>query len=571
MRKVILEIGSPNVAEISNPNFKMLRDICTEYQTLQPVRLPDGNEVLEKKPNKEGGFTYVYPDFSYRKFKQDGKPVDDNPTGRIKLCQAATGKISPAFGKDMLSAVAELKQQNRGYVELTSEIIGKVVSGEYKPIDLNTLNKEVFPRPNTWFLYNKTGIQQSLANIAKVVEDGIKKYGWTFTAPDDVDLRQQASFLGVEVPQLLEDSDVKAWAAIQYPKTPLGNVKIYPLNADTKKTNNTSKDKCKLEIKKLSDLSVCNQKPAGRGNCTGKIKQMGGELVTLKKTVAGCLSDGKMFRQFLGIGLKSEINRIGNPDSPDYDAQLGVGRELENLRQNAAADGVTLPVNESYDTRLKKLVREHLMRLSNSKKKSTITSKKVVREHFLKIVNSKMNKTDKINRIVTEGYFMINSGVNEKLINEEFSWLSNLLGIGGKGIITTFKTNIVKKLIDKFIPGGSDSWLGGIVANSIGSIPLGDYFNGNILKCDFVSDAITRGITSEVLTKVQENKDLTGGFYDVIKNSMAEYIDDTPFFNAVQKGISNMICPYMEDISGSLGKAFSSVGGDIKKEFTGSK
>ena len=102
---------------------------------------------------------------------------------------------------------------------------------------------------------------------------------------------------------------------------------------------------------------------------------MGGELVTLKKTVAGCLSDGKMFRQFLGIGLKSEINRIGNPDSPDYDSQLGVGRELENLRQNAAADGVTLPVNESYDTHLKKLVREHLTRLSNSKKKSTITNK----------------------------------------------------------------------------------------------------------------------------------------------------------------------------------------------------
>ena len=108
---------------------------------------------------------------------------------------------------------------------------------------------------------------------------------------------------------------------------------------------------------------------------------------------------------------------------------------------------------------------------------------------------------------------MINSGVNENLINEEFGWLSNLLGLGGKGIITTFKTNIIKKLINKFIPGGSDSWLGGIVANSIGAIPLGDYFNGNILKCDFVSDAITRGVTTEVLTKVQQNKDLKGGFY----------------------------------------------------------
>ena len=32
-----------------------------------------------------------------------------------------------------------------------------------------------------------------------------------------------------------------------------------------------------------------------------------------------------------------------------------------------------------------------------------------------------------------------------------------------------------------------------------------------------------------------------------------------------------MICPYMDDISGSLGKAFSNLGGDIKKEFTGGK
>jgi hypothetical protein len=157
------------------------------------------------------------------------------------------------------------------------------------------------------------------------------------------------------------------------------------------------------------------------------------------------------------------------------------------------------------------------------------------------------------------------------LIKEEFEWLSNLLGIGGKGVISTFKTNIAKKLIDKFIPGGSDSWLGGIVANSIGNIPLGDYFNGNILKCDFVSKEITKSISEEVLTKVQQNKDLTGGFYDVIKNSLMEYIDDTPFFNKIQEGVSAMICPYMEDISGSLGKAFGSVTGDLKQEFTGTK
>jgi hypothetical protein len=566
MKKVISEIGSPGVQEIKQPNLTLLRDLCPDYAALPAKRLPDGFEVLVKQPNKIGGFTYIYPDFSYRVYQSDGKPAADNHTGRIKLCQEATGKVSPTFGPDMQSAVNALKQKNRGLVELSSDIVGKISTGEYKPVDLSTLDKVTFSTPNKWFLYEKTGIKTSSANIPQSIETIVNKYNLTFSMPDDIEeQRDKAVYLVNEIPALRDNSDVKKWAIQQ--KIPIDQVKVWKTAAY--KEQNIDKGDCKDKIRELAKLSVCNQKPAGRGNCTATIKKMGAELDKLKKKVAGCLSDGKKFRQFMGIGLKSEINRLANTESSEYDNELGVGRELEAYRQNASGEGVTL--NESYDRHLKQLVREHLTRLSNSKKKSVITNKKVVREHFLKIVNSKINKTEKINRIVSEGYSMINSGVNEKLINEEFEWLSNLLGIGGKGVISTFKTNIAKKLIDKFIPGGSDSWLGGIVANAIGNIPLGDYFNGNILKCDFVSKEITKSISEEVLTKVQQNKDLTGGFYDVIKNSLMEYIDDTPFFNKIQEGVSTMICPYMDDISGSLGKAFGSVTGDLKQEFTGTK
>lgn len=566
MRKVILEVGPATVTAVNDPNLKALVDLCPEYKDLQPGTTKDGYQVLVKNPNAEGGVTYIYPNYTFRRFKKDGTP-SDKPTGSVKLCEAATGKISPAFGPDQRAKVEELKKTNK-YVELSSEIIGKIPN-EYKPIDLSTLDPGKFKQPNTWFLYEKVGVYSENVNIPEVVESAIKKYNKTFIKPKDIDKLNMAEKIATAAPALLRNKDVMDWAAKQYPGKPLGDILVYPVEAEagTKQLNPANKEACKPKIKKLYGLSVCNQKPQGRGNCSAQIKQMGSELDKLKKEVAQCLSNGLMFRQFMGIGLKKEVNVLGNTESPDYDNQLGVGREIAALSGNDAGSGYS--VNESYDRHLRKLIRENLMIIA--KKKSTLNNKTVIRERFLKIANSKLNKTDKINRIVSEGYLMVNSGVNKKLINEEFSWLSNLLGLGGEGVISTFKTNIAKKIIDKFIPDGSKSWLGGIAANAIGNIPLGDYFNGNILKCDFVSGEITKSITEEVVTKVQQNKDLNGGFYDVIKNSLVEYIDDTPFFNKIQEGISNMICPYMEDISGSLGKAFGHLTDEVKNEFTGSK
>lgn len=571
MRRVILEtLTPPVVTEVRNEQLIKLRDLCPEYANL-PAAMVDKQEVLVKNPNSIGGYTYIFPNYTYKKYGKDGNPAPNNPIGSLKVCPAAAGLKPKKFGPDQEKMVQYLIS-SKGYVRYSDDIIGKIPT-IYKPIDLYTIDNQKFNTPNTWFLYEKAAVESTRSNVPDSVENFAKEQGVSFNIPASVEEQYKtARKLGERAPLLLKVKTVVDWAAKQYPGVPLGDVIVYEVapKKGEKTFNPKDKESCKIKIKELYKLSVCNQKPEGRGNCSAQIKQMGSELDKLKRNVAGCLTNSLMFRQFMGIGLKKEVTVLGNTESPDYDNELGVGREIVALRSNAAGEGQNLPMNESYDRHLKKLVRENLMMLSN-KKKSTITNKKVIRERFLKIANSKLNKTDKINRIVSEGYLMINSGVNEKLINEEFSWLSNLLGIGGEGVISTFKTNIAKKIIDKFVPDGSKSWLGGIAANAIGNIPLGDYFNGNILKCDFVSNEITKSVTEEVLTKVQQNKDLNGGFYDVIKNSLVEYIDDTSFFNKIQEGISNMICPYMKDISGSLGKAFGHLTDEVKNEFTGSK
>ena len=320
MRKVIIEQASPGVQEIVNPNLKALRDLCPDFANLKPVRLEDKTEVLEKRPNKIGGFTYVYDDYSYRQFKADGKPADANPTGRIKLCPEMTGKIGPALGPDMKSAIASQKDKYRGYVELSSDIIGKIGTGEYKAMDLYDIDRQVFPEKNKWFLYNKVGIKTSSANMPQSIENGVNEKNLTFTQPDSIkDRVDKATTLGVEIPYVLQDKDAIAWAAKQYPGIPIGNIKVWKTAAY--KEQNIDKGNCKTKIKDLAKLSVCNQKPVGRGNCANTVKKMGTKLFDLKKEVAGCLSDGKKFRQFMGIGLKSEINRIANVNSPEYESE----------------------------------------------------------------------------------------------------------------------------------------------------------------------------------------------------------------------------------------------------------
>jgi hypothetical protein len=243
---------------------------------------------------------------------------------------------------------------------------------------------------------------------------------------------------------------------------------------------------------------------------------------------------------------------------------LGVGDEIARLKRDSSPFGLLNKVNtaqnqanmnESIDDYLKSVLRKKLTVLSESKKKSVITTKEF-KNHI---------------RTIDEAFESLNTG--KRSINEDGlkDMLSGALGYGGEGIISYFKERLAKSIIDKFVPGGSDTWLGGVISTSIGNIKVGDYLNGNILKCEFVVKELAKGIGENAINQFADKKGLTGGFYDVLRNSVVEVVDDNPFVQSLEKGLSTVLCPVLGKLGSMLGGLFGSLGTELKKEFIPSK
>ena len=312
--------------------------------------------------------------------------------------------------------------------------------------------------------------------------------------------------------------------------------------------NKLDKKLCKSAIKTLSKAQACsrgnNKGFFGTKNCQSALNNLTTDTVeNLKKYAYQCSTQGN--RYLTGIfGIQDEINKLLRDGQTPYGLQ-----SFKNSQQNQQT------MNESIDDYLKSALRKKLTVLSESKKKSVITTKEF-KNHI---------------RTIDEAFESLNTG--KRSINEDGlkDMLSGALGYGGEGIISYFKERLAKSIIDKFVPGGSDTWLGGVISTSIGNIKVGDYLNGNILKCEFVVKELAKGIGENAINQFADKKGLTGGFYDVLRNSVVEVVDDNPFVQSLEKGLSTVLCPVLGKLGSMLGGLFGSLGTELKQELVPSK
>ena len=107
-----------------------------------------------------------------------------------------------------------------------------------------------------------------------------------------------------------------------------------------------------------------------------------------------------------------------------------------------------------------------------------------------------------------------------------------------------------------------------MISTTIGNIKVGDYLNGNIFKCEFLVPQLAKSIGENAVRQFADNKGLTGGFYDVLRNSLVELIDDIPFIEKVESGMSKALCPTLSKLGVSVKNIFGKLATDVKQEFT---
>ncbi len=223
-------------------------------------------------------------------------------------------------------------------------------------------------------------------------------------------------------------------------------------------------------------------------------------------------------------------------------------------------EGVITEGSILVDDRLKKIIRENLIEISNNKKKSLVEEYNVINLRFGVITEAGKPKTKKqkekfVDDIINEIFYLKSQGFNEKLINEQFfDIIKSFFGQVPGGIFDTLKERFVQFVLEK-LGLGSEGYLANIFIAAIGNIPIGDYINGKVFDCQYLSNVISKSVGEGIARKIQNEKGMDGYFYDIVRNAMVDMFTESSFGDKIETAIGKMICPGLPKIKEKLNMA----------------
>jgi hypothetical protein len=222
---------------------------------------------------------------------------------------------------------------------------------------------------------------------------------------------------------------------------------------------------------------------------------------------------------------------------------------------------------ESKEVKLKNMIRENLVNLSNSKQKTLLGEQTVIttRYSIIKESGKPKNRTQRLkltDELISETFYLNSQGFNNELINEEFlDVIKGLFGNAGEGVFSYIKERFANFIVTKLTPMDPNGWAANILITAVGNIPIGDYMTGKVFSCDYISDVLSKSVAEGALRKVQNDKGMGGPLYDILRNAIVESLEDTKFGSAIENAIGDLVCPLLGGIKSKMNLA-----GDAMKE-----
>lgn len=539
MKRILKEQATPDRI------LSLILSDCGWKQYQLGVNKNNGKPALiQVVPGK--GTAYLYNDFTYETYNEKGV---SNSTGSYSACEAVKGKVDAQLGPDQTKIIEGLLVQNQGYSKLTDEIKKGLTIGTYKQIDLNSIDSTVFPTPGVHFIYQASAIANQFIDQMPNIKAFFDKIGYKLEEP----VYGTAEYnTGVSALEML--------------KTNGGGNLVNEFTETLNKFNKKAKD---IKVWK-SDVNV--EKGAAKANA----EDMLADIDASKMDRKGCQTSIKVLYKLATGKLPG---RALTPDKVENAKEnafmcatqgtqylkgiMGIQDEIDFLKRNGGPYGLRLKfqgqLKESKDEILKSIIRNRLTMLSESKKKTLVSENKIIQARFNVITESSKVKTESVSVLFNESFDLVNLGLTPKLISEGL-WdsLKGMFGLGTEGILGYFKEKIVETVLNK-LGINTDSWVAGTIVKAIGNIPLGDYTSGKILTCDYLTPLLAKSIAEEALDKVKDNAGLTGGFFDILRNSIVQGLDSSDFAQSIERGLASAICPSLSKVSGNMDNVFKTM------------
>ena len=385
----------------------------------------------------------------------------------------------------------------------------------------------------------KKGAQQYDLELSTKTVERYKKLGWI----EKKDLPEGSSFGYIVADLSTKLDNPETYKDFQTTYYMYYNPNILA-DADVIKKLDVAVNSAKSGDEKTRKVS-CKNAIELYGNAYDKKLELSPErLKMMKPVIRNCINNYPKFAK------SAERLQFANP----VQTQTG-GLTDYSLNVNA---GSTVQ-RESKEKQLKNLIRESLIETKKTKERNVLSEGKIVKARLSIISENVSLKTKKqkdkfFDELLSEMTYLNSQGFDKKIINEGF-WdtLKGLFGHAPDGIMEYFKEYIAKWLVEHLTPMDSNGWLGSIVITAIGNLPIGDI--PKLTDCNFLTKLISKSVAEGTVRKLTHEKGLEGPFYDILRNSIVDMLDETSLGSKIEEALGSFICPLLGGVKNKMNVA----------------
>jgi hypothetical protein len=257
------------------------------------------------------------------------------------------------------------------------------------------------------------------------------------------------------------------------------------------------------------------------------------------------------------IALKSYVQRCSQQINKIFGAQKKLDT-LNSLRPNDPSN-LSLKMKNENTINLKNLIRESLIETKKTKERNVLSEGKIVKARLSIISENVSLKTKKqkdkfFDELLSEMTYLNSQGFDKKIINEGF-WdtLKGLFGHAPDGIMEYFKEYIAKWLVGHLTPMDPNGWIGSMIITGIGNLPIGDI--PKLTDCNYLTKFISKTAAEGTVYKLTHDKGLEGPFYDILRNSIVDMLDETSLGSKIEEALGSFICPLLGGVKNKMNVA----------------
>ena len=272
----------------------------------------------------------------------------------------------------------------------------------------------------------------------------------------------------------------------------------------------------------------------------------------LKPAIRNCINNYPKFAKI------AEDLQFANPVQTQTGANANYALSVNaNKTANKTPKNTGLSVQrESKERQLKNLIRESLLEIKENKKKNILGESKIVKVRLSIISENVVLKTKKqkdkfFGELLSEMAYLNSQGFDKQVINEGF-WdtLKGLFGHAPDGIMEYFKEYMAKWVVKNLTPMDPEGWIGNMIITGIGNLPIGDI--PKLTDCNYLTKWISKTAAEGTVRKLTHEKGLDGPFYDILRNSIVDILDETSLGSKIEEALGSFICPLLGGVKNKM-------------------